>query len=215
MAEQNGFNQDQTQVEIAKFKTFRKQKHISRKIDLPWEYGKDRIVAMVRDPWWIFAYWEITPQREKAVREEIEKKGQHFERSVIRVYDITGLDSLDTLARAKYFDITLKNMARNWYVDVGAPERRVLVEIGIVSREGGFYALARSNIVNTPRFGISDMLDEEWMLSEEEYMRLFGASCGIDVVGKSSLELQELFHKRIEEWISSGGVFSLASHMLR
>ena len=30
--------------------------------ELPSGYGKDRIVAMVRDPFWIHCYWELTQQ---------------------------------------------------------------------------------------------------------------------------------------------------------
>jgi len=30
--------------------------------DLPTGYGKDRIVVMVRDPYWLHAYWELTRQ---------------------------------------------------------------------------------------------------------------------------------------------------------
>src|SRR2546428_8916486 len=29
--------------------------------DLPRAYGRDRLVLLVRDPWWLFAYWELTP----------------------------------------------------------------------------------------------------------------------------------------------------------
>ncbi|MCM8781974.1 MAG: DUF4912 domain-containing protein, partial [Candidatus Omnitrophica bacterium] len=29
----------------------------------PAGYGDNRIVIMVRDPWWVFAYWEITSEK--------------------------------------------------------------------------------------------------------------------------------------------------------
>ena len=29
--------------------------------ELPAHYGEDRITVMARDPWWLFAYWEIRP----------------------------------------------------------------------------------------------------------------------------------------------------------
>lgn len=183
-------------------------------IPLPSGYGKDRIVAMVRDPWWVVVYWEITPQRDNAVRVEMQSRGKNFDKTVLRIYDITGVSNFDGTNANSYFDIPLKDLARNWYVDVSAPNRRWCVEIGFVSREGDFYTLARSNIVKTPRFGMSDILDEAWMLSEEDYWWLFGVSGGFGV-GKSSLEMKELLQRRLKEWISSGGVVSLGSHILQ
>jgi hypothetical protein len=209
-----GLVQGQTEVGISKFGPFLEHEHISRAIRLPSGYNKDRIVAMVRDPWWIFAYWEITRETEEYVNNEIRRHGKHSVKSILRVYDITAVKGFNGKNANSYFDIVLKDMARNWYIDVGSPGRTWCVEIGIVTEKNDFYVLARSNIVNTPRFGISDILDETWMLSEEEYFRIFGASCGLDVVGKSSLEMKELFQRHLMEWVSSGGITSFASHIL-
>lgn len=205
---------DQIQVGISKFSPSLSEEHISREINLPSGYGKDRIVAMVRDPWWIFVYWEITPQREEQVKEQIKKNKQNFKESILRVYDVVDATEFNRNKINNYFDITLKDMARNWYVDMGSPGRHWCVEIGLVSKEGDFYALAKSNIVTTPRFGISDILDEQWMLSQEECWWLLGASSGFDL-GKSSQEMRQLFLRQLKEWISSGALFSFGSHILQ
>ncbi|MBU4346441.1 MAG: DUF4912 domain-containing protein [Candidatus Omnitrophica bacterium] len=204
----------QIEVETSKFESPVSEEHISRTIKLPLSYGKDRIIALVRDPWWIFVYWEITPQREKAVSSSIQANKEEFDRSILRIYDITGIDNFNGKNAHRYFDITLKDLAKNWYIDVASPGCRWCVEIGLLSKQGNFYSLYRSNIVNTPPFGISEVLDESWMLSPEEYSWLFGVSAGFDP-GKSSLEMKELFKKYLKEWISSGGVFSLGSHILQ
>jgi len=72
------------------------------------------------------------------------------------------------------------------------------IELGLLSREGGFYPILRSNVVRTPRFGMSDILDASWMFIREEYWWLFGVSGGFDV-GKSSLEMKELFQRQMKE----------------
>jgi hypothetical protein len=212
--ETKNLSQGPMKVEAAKFELPFGAEHISRTINLPYGYGKDRIIAIVRDPWWVFVYWEITPEKERTLREEIEREGQHFERSVLRIYDVTGMSDFRGPIQASYFEINLKDMAKNWYVDVGGPGRSWCVEIGMLTREGAFYTLLRSNIVRTPRFGMSDIFDASWMLSEEEYWWLFGASGGFDV-GKSSLEMKELFKRQLQEWISSGGMITLGSHMMQ
>jgi hypothetical protein len=63
-----------------------------------------------------------------------------------------------------------------------------VVDIGLLTRRGKFYLLARSNRVTTPRFGPSEVIDEEWMCPDEEYWRLFGLAGGFGVgVGASQM----------------------------
>jgi hypothetical protein len=85
-----------------------------------------------------------------------------------------------------------------------------VVEIGVVTNKGGFHVLARSNVIKTPRFGMSDQMDAEWSMPEEDYWKMFSLSGGFGV-GKGSLEVRELIKRRLEEQISSGGVSSGAS----
>jgi uncharacterized protein len=144
--------------------------------NLPDRYEKDKITAMVRDPWWIFVYWEITPGREKAVKEQIIKRGQSFEKTILRVYDVTGSRASAGDENVNgYFDIILKDMARKWYIDVKIPKRSWRVDIGILTAKGDFHALAKSNVVTTPSPELSGALDpsfkytgsipKEWLFS--------------------------------------------------
>src|SRR5206468_6823794 len=50
------------QAERSKYDVGVPTKDLSAKVpkDLPSGYGKDRIVVMVRDPYWLHAYWELT-----------------------------------------------------------------------------------------------------------------------------------------------------------
>ncbi|MEW5758421.1 MAG: DUF4912 domain-containing protein [Candidatus Omnitrophota bacterium] len=197
------FQQDQMDVETLKFDLLSPEEHISRHIVLPHNYGDNKIVALTRDPWWIFAYWEVDSKKEVALKDEIKKRNQTPDRSILRVYDISGVKHFKGNNANRYFDITLVNMAKNWYINVG-PNCSWCVDIGILSKEGDFYLLARSNIVKTPRFGMSDRMDAVWMCKEEEYWTLFALSGGYQV-GKSSMEMKELFQKYMQEWTASGG----------
>jgi hypothetical protein len=172
-------------------------------------YGDNKIVILVRDPWWIYAYWEIRKEKEEEAIRKIEAAGDGMMKSILRVYDVTDINFNGKNAHS-YFDIDLKGLANNWYINVGSPDRSWVVDIGIVTRNGSFYMLARSNMVKTPRFGMSDILDAEWMMPEDEYWRMFGLSGGFGV-GKGSLEVREMIKKRLEEQITSGGISSAAS----
>ncbi len=181
--------------------------------NFPYGYGDNKIVIMVRDPWWIYAYWEVTHQKENEVRNHIGQKGLFPVKSVLRVYDVTDLNFNGKNAH-KFFDIDLTGLATNWYINVGTPNRAWIVEIGIVANNNEFFVLARSNIVRTPRFGMSEVVDEEWMCQEDDYWKMFGLSGGFGM-GKASMAMKEMFKKRLMEQITSrgwsGSVSSLSS----
>ena len=175
----------------------------------PQGYGDNKIVLLVRDPWWLFTYWEVRKDREDEIARKMEKSGEAPQKSILRVYDVTGVNFNGRNARS-FFDIDLKGLASNWYINVNMPDSSWVVDIGMVSNKGNFYLLARSNVVRTPRFGMSDQLDAEWMAPEDEFWKMFGLSGGMGI-GKGSLEVREMFKRRLEEQITSGGISSGAS----
>jgi hypothetical protein len=186
---------------------------MNAKADRQWRfppgYGDNRITILARDPWWIFSYWEIRRDKEEEAVRKIEASGDAVARSILRVYDVTDIVFNGRNAHA-YFDIDLRGLANSWYINVNQPDRAWVVEIGIISKKGAFHPLARSNSVKTPRFGMSDQLDAEWAMPEEDYWKMFSLSGGFGV-GKGSLEVREMIKRRLEEQISSGGISSGAS----
>ncbi|MBI4436201.1 MAG: DUF4912 domain-containing protein [Candidatus Omnitrophica bacterium] len=175
----------------------------------PSGYGDHKIVLLVRDPWWIHAYWEVNREVEERTLHAMREKGLSPQKSVLRVYDVTGIDFNGRNAH-RFFDIGVSGLAKNWYIEVGEPNRDFIVDLGIVAHDGSFHLLCRSNRVTTPRFGMSEVVDEEWMTSEDDYWKLFGLSGGYGI-GKSSLEMKEFFKKHLLEQVSSGGASGFAS----
>ena len=157
-----------------------------KRFDFPPGYGDNKIVILVRDPWWIFAYWEIRHDKEEDILKDIKNAGDNPAKYILRVYDVTDINFNGKNAHS-HFDIDLKNLANNWYINVGSPDRSWIVDIGIATKGSGFYPLARSNMVHTPRHGMSDKFDTQWMMPEEDYRKTFGLS-GAFNRGKSSLD---------------------------
>jgi len=171
---------------------------------LPGQYGEDKLALLVRDPWWLFAYWEVTEDCQRRAREQLAKRNTSHDKTVLRVYDLTGTDFA---APSSFFDIELNVMANNWYIDVGRPDRSWGAELGLRGADGSFVALVRSNVVRTPRYGISDVLDEEWMLPEEISYKILGLSGGFS---PSSLDVRKdmrrLLEKHLRKGVSSGSL---------
>jgi len=172
-------------------------------IEIPAGYNVDRIVALVRDPYWIFAYWEVTDRKFREL-ERLFKDDWPKCRMILRVFDRTN-------EKPAHFDIDLTGHARNWYINVSS-ERRYQVAIGALSPDGRFEQIAISNVVETPSYRVSDRIDEEWMIPDDVFKRIFDASGGRGMHA-SSAELKQLLERRFLEEVSSGAVSSFGSGM--
>ena len=127
--------------------------------DLPAGYGANRVVALPRDPVWIFTYWEATPEGSADGHQRL---GDPYARLTLRVYDLTSQENLSA-----FFDIEVYHRIGSWYIDVGQGGRTYQVDVGLKSSKGSFATLARSNIVSTPAGRISDDLSEEWWIVDD------------------------------------------------
>ena len=156
---------------------------------------KDRIIAMVRDPYWLHVLWELsraTLDRAKAAL------GQdwHTARPILRVLDVTSEDTTSAAER-HVRDIEIHGGVNNWYIDVATPPRSFRVDIGYLARRGKFYVLARSNVVSTPKAGVSDVLDENWLSVENQFQKIYNQSNGGSNGSTASSDLRDLFEERL------------------
>jgi hypothetical protein len=150
----------------------------------------DRLVVMVRDPYWLHAYWELAPRSVERAQSAL---GQHWHttRPILRVFRLSS-DGTAELHR----EIAIHGGVNHWYVDVQNPPQQFRMEVGYLAASGQFYCLARSNAVTTPPAGTSDSVDENWVDIDENADRIFAMSGGYTHRG-TSMELQELLEERL------------------
>jgi len=129
--------------------------------EIPWSYGRDRLVAMPVDPARLFVYWEVT---DEGLAKATASLGSNQRESWInlRVYDVTGRIFDGTNAHG-YFDHRLERWDRQWFFHIGKPTSQVVVEIGVKSDEGYFVRVARSGRVEFPRSEPVDTVEPDWM----------------------------------------------------
>jgi hypothetical protein len=178
--------------------------------DLPYQYDQDKIVLQVRDPWWIHAYWEVRTGTLDRLRSELKDEFYRAKR-VLRVYDVSHI-IFDGKNAHRFFDIQISDQANNWYIDTGGPGRSWCVDLGLVLPGDSFITIVRSNTVYTPLEGPSWITDEEWMVPEEMFARLYGMGFGL---GRSS-PVGKVWQERIKRELFSGvlaspGISSVAS----
>jgi len=177
-------------------------------------HAKDRIVVMVRDPYWLHAYWELSHQ---AVQRAEAALGQdwHGARPILRLFDVSAHETTAT-SETPVRDVEVHGGCNNWYLEVNGPPRTFRVDIGYVSKRGQFFVLARSNVVTTPKAGVSDQLDDNWSdLDATSADRILSMSNGFDAThAANGHELKELFEERLRRPLGAPAVTGYGSGAL-
>ena len=104
-------------------------------------------------------------------------------------------------------NIPIHGGVNNWYIDVLEPPRSYRIDVGYFSRRGKFYVLARSNVVTTPKVGVADPLDENWLDVQKQIDRIENpASIGGSSNGNghaAGVNLRDLFEERLRRPMNS------------
>jgi hypothetical protein len=157
---------------------------------------QDRLVVMVRDPYWLHANWELSQRGVHRARAAM--GGNWFQaKPILRLFQVSE-DNSSTRAR----DIPIHGGVNHWYLDVQDPPLSYRLEIGYLAADDSFYCLARSNTVSTPPAGTSDAVDKNWADVAEHADRIYAMSGGYSTDG-TSRELQELLEERLNRPLGS------------
>ncbi|MFA5275839.1 MAG: DUF4912 domain-containing protein [Candidatus Omnitrophota bacterium] len=170
--------------------------------ELPFKYGLDKITLMVRDPSWLYLWWEV---KDSTVAGFERKFKDIFwqAKKVLRVYDVTGIDFNGRNAH-RYFDIEVGTFIGSWFIEIGGSGRSWCVDLGLLFPDGKFVTILRSNIVGTPLDRPSEVLDEEWMIPDYMFARLYGMGFGFGKSSPVGRGWQERFRHILSSGVSSG-----------
>jgi len=170
--------------------------------ELASSYDQDKIILQVRDPRWLHSYWELKGQTVEGLKNSL---GDDFYRAkrVLRVYDVTNIIFNGTNANS-FFDIVINDYANSWYIDTNGPGRSWCLDLGLMLANGKFITILRSNVVQTPIDGPSGITDEEWMIPDDMFARLYGMGFGL---GRSS-PVGGAWQERIKQGLFSSGLSS-------
>ena len=107
------------------------------------------------NPHWVHAHWTMSEADAEWAR-------QHSGRPVIRVYDVTHI-VFDGENAHCWFDMEVGERDTSWYINILAPGRSVIADVGIRSPKGEFLALARSSCAQLPAAGDHQSGETRWM----------------------------------------------------
>lgn len=161
---------------------------------------EDRLILLVRDPFWLHAYWELNT---KTIERAKVAMG-HFWYTASPVIRLFRLET-DHAAQAKrqlVRDVSIHGGVNNWYLDVTDPPSRFQAELGFLSREKKFYSVVSSNIVQTPQRQIVDDLDKldgNWKGVADDLGRIYKLSGG----DSGNSELRQVFEEQLKRPMSA------------
>jgi hypothetical protein len=144
---------EEEQIESAKYLPRRAAPRVfeEERFLFPETYGIDRVRLLVKDPEWLFAYWDLSARAVSTLRKELGERGMALTRLTLRITDP---------AHGGTSIILLPYGARAWYVRTDKAARSYRAVLGWTLPSGQFRTLAESNLVATPRTGPSP--DAAW-----------------------------------------------------
>jgi hypothetical protein len=146
-AEHRQLNSDSVRVEETKYE-IQVESEIAQgteeETELPETYNETRVVLMLRDPSWAFAYWDL-----KGSDRARFSRSEDFEALFLRVYSMEDPELAVAKARAR-FEIPVTLLDNRWYFNL--PDQETYYRIVLVAViDGKEEQLAVSNAVSVPR----------------------------------------------------------------
>lgn len=115
----------------------------------PESYGQSRVRLLIKDPEWLFAFWDLDARSLDELRARYGERVVALARVSLRISDpAQGGSQL----------ILIPSGARSWYVRTDSQRRAYRAELGMTLPSGEFRQLALSNTVIVPRRGPSSEL---------------------------------------------------------
>jgi len=114
--------------------------------ELPETYGVDECEVLFKDPFWVFAYWEVTDGGISSARAQLGQSAQSS-KLVLRMFTtVPGPEGVDRQTQ----DIDLPWNHGRRYMQAPKPGAHLRVAVGLLSGEGYFAPIAHSSLVRVP-----------------------------------------------------------------
>ena len=139
-------------------------------VDLPVSYGRTRLVLMEIEPFWVYAYWEVTSEDQRQAAQQTGTIGPAGQWT-LRFYDITGSEGADPAGHA-FFDLPVDLNAGSWYVNLWSGNKSYCAELGTAATPAGFIPVCRSNVIMVPPAAPPSGGESRWLRVQGFFERI-------------------------------------------
>lgn len=152
---------------------------------------EDRIVLVMRDSFWVQAYWEITNNAVQRARVAL-GSGWYRAQPVLQLLEITNEGNTNATEQLSQ-EIVIHGGVKNWFIHLSHPGKSYRVAIGYRSDTTKFHSIAKSNQINCPNGKAP--FDENWTDITNDAEKFFALSGGFDPLIPSD-DLQTVFEEK-------------------
>jgi hypothetical protein len=125
--------------------------------ETPERYDLDEVAVLPRDPFTLFAYWEVTERGRAAARSTLGEDG----RLVLRVYSVSSQPREGVVSETADHDLGWDY--GRFYVKAPRPGAHVSAAVGLLGRNGKFAPIAHAPHVRVPQAEPGPEGPVEWM----------------------------------------------------
>lgn len=115
-------------------------------INMPAKCGQDRLTLLVKDPHWLYVYWEISETRKNLMLQDFGMDLLERSIPVLKVINIS---------KNECFYVRINEFSNSWYLNVPDSNCLYMVEIGRRISENFFISILNSNSIVTPGESLS------------------------------------------------------------
>lgn len=123
-----------------------------------------RVVLMIRDPEWLYAYWELSPADLDLHAIGIPQGAPPL---LLRIMDL-GVGPIPAKS-GDFFDVTVIPDATGWYVHIPHDGGHWCTALGYLNYEAEFVTIVKSNVVTTPNPIQAEWNEQAWGPVSEEH----------------------------------------------
>lgn len=156
--------------------------------------SKDRLVVVVRDSFWLQAYWEITKASVNRARVAIGTQW-HLAKPVLRIMKVVS-DGNTNSVEHQLDEIEIHSGVSNWYFQNPEPGSKLRLAVGYAVGQDKFHLITKSNEV-TPAKNAKHQRDENWTDITNDVERYFALSGGLEE--SVTADLQQVLEEKSQQ----------------
>lgn len=135
--------------------------------DIPDRYNETYIVAIPRDPNWLYVYWEFSDETAHLMDSTLEQTGSKL---VLRLKET---EVAETFEDVLSFQVDVNDLSTGQYVPMPECSKEFQIECGFFSEKDGFLSIATSDPVTIPQPETGGQTFDLFASEEEKRTTLF------------------------------------------
>ena len=140
-------------------------------------YNETYLRVMPRDPYHLFTFWEISPDKFERAKKTVPDFSETTTRQLLRLYEVTAQGAGRRHDRP-LDDIAVEEGKYSRYIRVPQPGCSYRIDYGLAASSGAFVPLCHSREVAMPAARVHEAISEKWVRADTGKLSDFSVRSG-------------------------------------